>query len=99
MKRFLRHPILRNRYFLSAAGLLVWILLFHSLDAIFVLRMRNELHQTNKQIEYYEIRNIENKSALKELSSSPKHLEKFAREQYFMKRENEELFVIFESDD
>jgi cell division protein FtsB len=61
--------------------------------------MQRDLSQTCNQIEYYETRNAENKAALKELSSSPKHLEKFAREQYFMKRENEELFVIFESDD
>jgi cell division protein FtsL len=99
MKRILKHPLLRNRYFLSAGGLLIWILLFHNLDAIFIFRMQRDLSQTRNQIEYYETRNAENKAALKELSSSPKHLEKFAREQYFMKRENEELFVIFESDD
>lgn len=31
---------------------------------------------------------------LEELKSNPKSLEKFAREKYLMKKDNEELFVI-----
>jgi len=33
-----------------------------------------------------------------ELKTNPKNLEKFAREKYLMKRDNEEIFVIVEED-
>ena len=73
--------------------------MFHDLDAIFVFRMRAELHQTENQIEYFADRNAQIQVELKELSGNKQALEKFAREQYFMKKDNEDLFVFFESED
>ena len=35
---------------------------------------------------------------LEELESNPESLEKFAREKYLMKKDNEELFVIVEEE-
>jgi len=37
-------------------------------------------------------------SDIKELYTNPKTLEKFAREKYLMKRDNEEIFVIVEEE-
>ena len=36
--------------------------------------------------------------AVEELESNPESLEKFAREKYLMKKDNEELFVIVEEE-
>ncbi|MEP7171776.1 MAG: septum formation initiator family protein, partial [Bacteroidota bacterium] len=36
----------------------------------------------------------DNKEKLNELMSSPANLEKFAREKYYMKKDNEDVFVI-----
>lgn len=73
--------------------------MFHDLDAIFVFRMRAEMHQTENQVEYFRQRNAEIQAELTELNGNKQALEKFAREQYFMKKENEDLFVFFESED
>lgn len=73
--------------------------MFHDLDAIFVFRMRAELHQTENQIEYFTERNALIHAELRELNGNKQALEKYAREQYFMKKDNEDLFVLFESED
>jgi cell division protein FtsB len=73
--------------------------MFHDLDAIFVFRMRSELHQTQNQIEYFTQRNGEIRAELSELTGNKQALEKFAREHYFMKRDNEDLYVFFASEE
>ena len=47
-----------------------------------------------KQIDFYRKKTEENKVKLYELRSNKENLEKFARENYFMKKENEEVFII-----
>lgn len=98
-KSLIQRSWLRNKYVLSTLGFLLWILMFHDLDAIFVFRMRAEMHQTENQVEYFRQRNAEIQAELTELNGNKQALEKFAREQYFMKKENEDLFVFFESED
>jgi cell division protein FtsB len=49
-----------------------------------------------KQREYY-IEKIKTDSRkLKELRTDRENLEKFAREQYYMKRDNEDIFIVVE---
>ena len=54
------------------------------------------LEQLEEERNYFtrEIRGIT--SDIKELTTNPKTLEKFAREKYLMKRDNEDIFVIVE---
>jgi len=55
-----------------------------------------EIHGLKKQIEHYKTQTEEDKRKLKELRSDKENIEKFARENYKMKKENEEVFVIEE---
>ena len=55
-----------------------------------------KLHQLEKDRQYY-LEQIEKDSIqMHELRSSNKNLEKFARENYFMKKDNEDIFLIEE---
>ena len=47
---------------------------------------------------FYQEELIKIQADLNELQSNPKSLEKFAREKYLMKKDNEELFVIVEEE-
>ena len=63
-----------------------------------IFRMKNsvKLHQLEKDRQYY-LEQIEKDSIqMHELRSSNKNLEKFARENYFMKKDNEDIFLIEE---
>lgn len=49
-----------------------------------------------RQKEYYETRIEQDSRKLNELKTNRENLEKFAREQYYMKKPDEEIFVIVE---
>ena len=55
---------------------------------------RQKLNQIHKDQQYYKEEIIKVKKDLKELSTDPEQLEKFAREKYLMKRDGEDIFVI-----
>lgn len=57
---------------------------------------RKQLHNLENDKVYY-LQEIEaNKVVMQELMSDPEHLEKYARERYLMKKENEDIFLIVE---
>ncbi len=89
---------LLNKYFLTPFGLLVWLLFFDSNDIISLLKSKAHLSQLKEEKVFYAKKIEESKRALHELSSDKQSLEKFAREKYYMKRENEEIFLIIEED-
>ncbi|MEI6488700.1 MAG: septum formation initiator family protein [Bacteroidota bacterium] len=92
MKRILR--IITNKYLITSILLGVWIGFFDKNDVGTQLDFRKEVKRLEEERNYYanEIKSIA--SDLKELTTNPKTLEKFAREKYYMKRDNEEIFVL-----
>lgn len=58
------------------------------------LKYESEIKGLESQIEFYRHQVETDKEKLNELQSNTEDLEKFARENYFMKKENEEVFII-----
>jgi cell division protein FtsB len=58
---------------------------------------KNELEKLQKEKEYYTSQIEKTKKELEELTTNPKSLEKFAREKYLMKKENEEIFLFVQN--
>lgn len=87
-------PYVKNKFFISAIAFLVWVTLFDENNLIERLQLTNELTQYEKDKEYYLDKIEKDAARLKELQTNDENLEKFAREQYLMKRENEDVFVI-----
>ena len=58
-------------------------------------RLSNDINQLQKEKQHYK-EEIKNDSIALEELSSPEGLEKYAREKYHMKKENEEIFLIIE---
>ena len=85
---------LRNRYGVSALGLIVWIALFDRNDAWTTFKNRRELARMQEQKEQYIADIRRTKEHLHQLSSDQELLEKFAREEYLMKRPDEDIFVL-----
>lgn len=71
-------------------------MLFFFSDSSILKRMKyeNEIKNLEAQIEYYRKQTEIDKEKLNELQSNKDNLEKFARENYLMKKENEEIFII-----
>ena len=89
---------LRNKYLMAVLVFLVWLLIFDQNSLIDRVRYLHTLHEMEEEKQYYLERIEEDSRRLNELKTDRDNLEKFAREQYFMKKENEDVFVIVEEE-
>lgn len=89
---------LRNRYAISILAFVFWLAFFDQHNLINQIELRSELYQLETDKEYYFNEIIEIREDLDELLSDNAKLEKFAREKYFMKKSNEEIFVFTEKE-
>ncbi len=87
-------PPFRNKYLLTAIIFFVWLMLFDSNNLIARYKEMKELHKLRTDREYYTNRIELDRQKLHELKTDNHNLEKFAREQYHMKKPDEDLFII-----
>lgn len=88
----------KNFYFITALVFVFWMLFFDSNDLLTQYRLNKKLNDLENEKAYFEEKIAEVKQDREELLSNKDLLEKFARENYFMKKENEDLFIIVEKD-
>jgi cell division protein FtsB len=87
-------PVFKNKYILTVIIFIVWVVLFDSNNLIARFREVKELNNLKKDREYY-INKIESdRRKLYELKTNNHNLEKFAREQYRMKKPDEDLYIV-----
>ncbi|HBH05430.1 MAG TPA: septum formation initiator [Flavobacteriales bacterium] len=84
----------KNRYALSVLIFTIWMLFFDQNDLFSLYKMRRELNQIEHDKAFYQDQIEKSQKDLSNLLNDPKKLEKFAREKYLMKKEDEEIFVI-----
>ena len=94
--RFMR--ALKNKYLVAFLIFLVWVLVFDRNSLIDRVKYIRTLHELKTEKQFYLEKYAEDSIRLNELRTDNENLEKFAREQYLMKKENEEVFVIIEED-
>lgn len=87
-------PFLRNKYFLTITIFVIWILLLDTNNLVERFSQISELRKLRQEKEYYAKKIEEDKRKLNELKTDNHNLEKFAREQYKMKKKNEDLYII-----
>jgi len=86
--------LLRNKFVIATIAFIVWVSLFDENNLIERYQLTRELRQLEKDKVYY-LEKIEKDAVrLDELQTNDDNLEKFAREQYLMKKDNEDVFVI-----
>ena len=86
--------LLRNKYFLSVAAFAVWMLFFDRNDMVSQYEYRSEVNKLQEEKAFYVKEIALVKKDLNELNTNLNTAEKFAREKYFMKKDNEDVFVI-----
>jgi cell division protein FtsB len=87
-------PWMKNKYVLTLLVFLVWIILLDPNNLISRAREIKTRNRLEREKEYYMGRIEEDRRKLNELRTSNENLEKYAREQYRMKRPDEDLFII-----
>ncbi len=86
--------IVYNKYFIASAIFVVYVLVFDSNNLATQIRLKRELSKLQAEKQYYLNEIKKDKEAIRVLMTNERNLEKFAREKYLMKRENEDVYLI-----
>ena len=88
--------VIKNKYFLVAAFFLVWIGFFDQNDWISRSKIDNEIEQLENDKAFF-TKEVEDLKLIEQtLREDEAELEKYAREQFYMKKEGEDVFVIID---
>ena len=85
---------MRNKYFTATMLFLVWICFFDRNDIISEAKLIYKINKLKTERTYFQKQTDIATEELKELQTDPASLEKFAREKYLMKKDNEDVYVI-----
>ena len=89
---------MRNKYVIVLAAFGFWFLFFDRYNMLDRLRMHSEIRQREEDREYFLEEIARDSLRLHELTTDRDNLEKFAREQYLMKKPEEDVFVVITED-
>lgn len=94
MAKYLKYT--KNFYFIFTVLFILWMVFIDSNDIVSQFKLRAKLKDLEKQKEFYQERKEKIQVEGEELLNNYELLEKFAREEYLMKRKSEDLYVIVE---
>jgi cell division protein FtsB len=92
MNKF-RH-LFANKYLITGIAFAVWMMFFDRNDIPLQISRIRELHQLQQNEKVMTLQISNTQKELKLLKTNPTTLEKYAREKYLMKKDNEDLFVV-----
>ena len=85
---------LLNKYFITIFLFLIWMIFFDSTSWLVIKDLNQEIDKYEEQLAYYKTEYQKNEAKNKKLMNNKSEKEKFARENYFMKKKNEEIFIL-----
>ena len=86
--------IFTNKYLITGISFAIWMLFFDRNDLSLQLKRVNELHKLQESEKVMDNQIADTKHELKLLKTNPETLEKYAREKFMMKKDNEDLYII-----
>ncbi|HPT32311.1 MAG TPA: septum formation initiator family protein [Prolixibacteraceae bacterium] len=96
LKKIGRIKFLRNKYAVAILVFLAWILFFDENNLMAHHRNKQRLKMLKEQKIFYREKIEADKRKLEELRSGNRNLEKYAREQFYMTKPDEDLFLVVE---
>ena len=91
-----RYPFLKflgNRYVLVLLFFIIWMLFLDNYSYLDHRILNNEIDELEDNINYYKKEIKEDSIKIKKLKNTDQ-IEKYAREKYYMKLENEDIYLI-----
>jgi cell division protein DivIC len=94
--KFLNHipSWLKNKYLISGMAFLIWIFFFDPKDIPSSINRIETNSKLQKNEQHLTKLIAETNKDLDLLKTNPQTIEKYARENYMMKKDNEDLFII-----
>lgn len=85
---------IKSKYFIAFAAFFVVIVFLDKNDFFTQWNRRKELRELEKTRQHFQTQIETERKELESLKNNPATIEKYAREKYLMKRDNEDLFLI-----
>ena len=89
--------VVKYKFWVTILFFIFWLFFLDSNNYFFKKKIKKDISQLKEQKKYYLERIQKDSIRLNELKQNNSKLERFAREKYLMKKENEDLFIIIES--
>ena len=89
--------ILRNKYIAALTGFIILMLFIDHNDIFVQLDRRRQLNELLASKRFYEQQIEQTKKNLSDLQNNSAALERYAREKFLLKKDNEDLFVVVPS--
>ena len=90
--------VLGSKYFIASVLFLAWILFFDENSIVTHKENKRRLEELVQQKEYYKKKIASDEQKLEDLNAGKQELEKFAREQYYMSKPDEDVFIVVEEE-
>ena len=85
--------ILKNRYIIILTLFTIWILFFDSNSKLVHIELNEKIENLENEAKYYKTEIKKDESELSKIQTDS-GLEKYAREELYMKKENEDIYII-----
>ena len=86
--------VLKNKYFIAGVGFLIWMCFFDPKDLGLINARNQKLKELNLSEQHLTVLIKDTKKELSLLKTDAASIEKYAREKFFMKKDNEDLFIV-----
>jgi cell division protein FtsB len=86
--------VITNKYLIASAVFIVFMIFADKNNIIEQYKLQQQYTKVKREHRYYEEQILDARKQQDELFGNDKNLEKFAREKYLMKKDNEDVFVI-----
>lgn len=90
---------LKNKYAASVLVFFIWMAFFDQNNMISQYGLTQKVNELSREKAFYQEEIKKDREAAFELETNLETLEKFAREKYLMKRDNEDIFLIVKESD
>ncbi|NPA69105.1 MAG: septum formation initiator [Chlorobi bacterium] len=86
--------ITKFKYLIAFTAFAVWITFIDQTNLRFKSELKQEIEYLKNKKEYYREEILKNEKYYKDLTTNPDAKERLAREEYYMHKDNEEVFLI-----
>ena len=92
MKKF--RYLFTNKYLITGIAFAVWMMFFDTNDFPLQIRRLKDLNKIEHNEKNMALQISSTQKELEMLKTNPQALEKYAREKYLMKKDNEDLYIV-----
>lgn len=88
--------LLKNKYVLVLLAAAVWMTFFDKYSAISQFKMRDNIAKLQADKEMYQMEILDSDYEISKIKTDKNEVERYAREHYWLKKDNEDVFIIVE---